>query len=189
MTTIYFVRHAEPNYNTHKTEERGLSEKGLADRRFVTKYLWDKNIDAVVSSPYKRAYDTVKDFADSKGMAIDIVDDFRERKIADIWIEDFKAYAAKQWSDFEYKLENGECLREVQERNIAALNSLLNKYSGQAVAIGTHGTSLSTIIDYYDNSFGYDGFELIRPLMPCIVKMVFDGTNYVSTEIINVFEC
>ena len=53
MTKVYFVRHAEPNYNNHNDALRELSEKGMEDRKLVTKFLADKNIDVVLSSPYK----------------------------------------------------------------------------------------------------------------------------------------
>lgn len=42
MTTVYFVRHAEPNYNNHNDELRELSPKGLKDRKLVTDFLSDK---------------------------------------------------------------------------------------------------------------------------------------------------
>ena len=32
MTTVYFVRHAEPNYDNHNDMMRELSSKGLKDR-------------------------------------------------------------------------------------------------------------------------------------------------------------
>ena len=64
MTTIYFIRHAEPNYENHDDMTRELSAKGLKDRKLVTGFLADKQIDVVVSSPYKRAIDTIRDFAD-----------------------------------------------------------------------------------------------------------------------------
>ena len=64
MTTIYFVRHAEANYNNHDDILRELSEKGLKDRELVTDFFTDKQIDIVLSSPYKRAVDTVLDFAE-----------------------------------------------------------------------------------------------------------------------------
>ena len=54
MTTIYFVRHAEPNLSNHDDKSRELSSKGLQDRKLVTEYLKDKEIDLVISSPYKR---------------------------------------------------------------------------------------------------------------------------------------
>ena len=66
MTTIYFVRHAEPNYTNHDDILRELSEKGLKDRELVTDFFTDKQIDIVLSSPYKRAVDTVLDFAEKK---------------------------------------------------------------------------------------------------------------------------
>lgn len=62
MTTVYFVRHAEPNYNNYKDAFRELSAKGLEDRKLLTKFLADKGIDIVLSSPFKRAIDTIKDF-------------------------------------------------------------------------------------------------------------------------------
>ena len=81
MTTVYFVRHAEPNYENHDDRTRELSPKGMEDRRLVTKFLSDKKVDVVLSSPYRRAVDTVSEFAESQGLAIRIVEDFRERRI------------------------------------------------------------------------------------------------------------
>ena len=99
MTKVYFVRHAEPNYNNHDDLTRELTEKGLWDREKVTEFLADKEIDVVMSSPFKRAYDTVKHFADSCGETILVVDDFRERKIDNVWIPDFNSFCERQWQD------------------------------------------------------------------------------------------
>ena len=92
MTTVYFVRHAEPNYNNHDDSLRELSAKGLKDRKLVTAFLADKGIDVALSSPYKRAIDTIRDFTDSFGLHIDIMDEFRERKVDSEWIEDFVSH-------------------------------------------------------------------------------------------------
>lgn len=162
MTTVYFVRHAEPNFNNHNDMARELTEKGLEDRKLVTEFLWDKNIDFVLSSPYKRSVDTVKDFSDKKNLDIHIVNDFRERKIDSVWIEDYESFCKAQWEDFNYKLSDGETLGEVQKRNIEALNHVLKQYEGKNIVIGSHGTALSTIINYYDNTFGYKEFQKIK---------------------------
>ena len=133
MTKVFFVRHAEPNYENHDDRIRELSPRGMEDRKKVTAFLDDKNIDIVVSSPFKRAVDTVKDFADKNGMIVEIVEDFRERKVDSGWIEDFTSFSKKQWSDFSFKLSDGECLKEVQDRNISALNNVLEQYSGKNI--------------------------------------------------------
>lgn len=174
MTTVYFVRHAKPNYNNHNDMLRELSSKGMEDRRLVTEFLADKHIDVVLSSPYKRAVYTVREFADSYGLEINIIHDFRERKVDSGWIEDFTEFTKKQWNDFSYKLSDGECLYEVQARNVSALQRALKEYAGKNIVVGSHGTAISTIIHYYDRSFGYSDFEKIKNVMPWVVEFFFD---------------
>lgn len=174
MTKVYYVRHAEPNYRNHDDRTRELTEKGLSDRKKVTAFLWDKEITVAVSSPFKRALDTIKDFADLSGLEIELIEDFRERKIDSEWVEDFTAFSQKQWSDFSYKLSDGECLQEVQDRNVAALKRLIEKHKGKNIVLGGHGTALCTILNYFDASFGYQDFLEMKAKMPWIVELVFD---------------
>lgn len=187
MTSVYFVRHAEPNYNNHDDMLRELTEKGLQDRRLVTAFLADKQIDKVLSSPYLRSVDTVKDFADRHGFEIEIVEDFRERKIDNCWIEDFEGFCRQQWSDFNYKLSDGETLYEVQRRNVAALLEAVKQNPGRNLVVGSHGTALSAIINYFKPSFGYEDFQRIRGLMPWIVRFDFERDACVGIEEFNVF--
>ena len=187
MTTVYFIRHAEPNYDNHNDFLRELSARGKRDRQLVTAFLMDKNIDAVLSSPYKRAVDTVRDFAEKTGMSIVTVDDFRERRIDSGWIEDFDSFCQKQWSDFTYKLSDGESLGEVQKRNICALDKVLECYQGKNIVIGSHGTALSTVINYYDHSFGYSDFEKIRRVMPWVVQFAFEGKSLITIHKYDLF--
>ena len=39
MTTVYFVRHAQPNYENHDDLTRELTEKGLQDRMKIVEAL------------------------------------------------------------------------------------------------------------------------------------------------------
>ena len=39
MTNVYFVRHAQPNYEKHDDLTRELTEKGLQDRKLVTELM------------------------------------------------------------------------------------------------------------------------------------------------------
>ncbi len=180
MTTVYFIRHAEPNYDNHDGLTRELTPKGKADRKQVTALLEGKQVDAVLSSPFLRSIQTVDHFAQSRGLPVTLVEDFRERKVSDGWIVDFNGFAQKQWADFDYKLPGGESLQEVQNRNIAALSQILTQYPDKTVVIGSHGTALSTIIHYYDPSFGYEDFNAIKKVMPWVVKFIFEGRTYLG---------
>ena len=182
MTNIYFVRHAEPNYNNHDDMTRELSPKGMKDRELVTEFLADKQVDIVISSPYKRAVDTVAHFASLHDLPITTIDDFRERKVDSSWIDDFDAFTRRQWEDFNYKLTDGETLSEVQKRNIAALQEVIRQHEGKNVVIGSHGTALSTIINYFVPQFGIEEFTRIKSIMPWIVHFAFSDNKCVQIE-------
>ena len=188
MTTIYFIRHATPDRTVGTDATFPLSKKGQADVALVTAYLKDKAIDAVFSSPFKRSYDTVADFANTAGLSIEVIDDFRERAVGKEWLtaEEFNAYAANSWADSSYKLPGGECISEVQARNLAALDDVLTRYRGKNIVIGTHGTALSTIILHYDTTYSFDEW-LVMP-MPWAAKMTFDGDRLVSIDKIDLFK-
>lgn len=181
-THIYFVRHAQSDFSVRDDRTRPLTEKGLADTYLVTDVLKDKSIFAVYSSPYKRCLNTIKGLADSLDLKINIIEDFRERRIGDTWIEDFKGFIDIQWADFDYKLANGECLREVQERNIAALFEVLKQNQGKSIAIGTHGTALSTIVNYFIPKYGVGDFWGMAYKNPYILCFSFSGAEFINME-------
>ncbi len=186
MTNIYFVRHCEPDFSIHEDLIRPLTQKGQEDSKKVEKVLKNKEIDAIYSSPYKRAIDTVRKLANTLNLEVKTKDDLRERTIADQWIDDFNEFVKCQWDDFEYKLSKGECLRQVQERNITALKEILNENKGKNVVIGTHGTALSTILNYYNKTFGYEEFNRIKSIMPWIIVMEFKGEEFIGFKEIDI---
>lgn len=184
MTTIYFVRHALPDFNIKSDKERPLTNKGKQDALKILEYLKDKNIDVLLSSPYKRAIDTIKPFANFINKDIILIEDFRERKIDSCWIEDFESFSKNQWNNFDYKLTDGESLNEVQKRNVNALKNVLNIYNDKNLVIGTHGTALSTIINFYNPSFNYESFVSIKNIMPLIVKFTFNNQELIDINVL-----
>lgn len=184
---IYFVRHCEPNYNNHNDQARELTAKGIQDCQKITQFFKNKKVDAIYASTFKRAYDTVKDLADDKGLPIIQREEFCERKISDEWIDDFNDFCQKQWQDFDYALPNGESLKQVQTRNLTALNNLLQS-THSLIVIGSHGTALSALIHHYEPTFDYQAFCQIKSLFPFIIKMTFDDKICQSIELYDVFD-
>jgi len=190
MTNIYFIRHAESDKSVRDGRIRPLTEKGLADRELATAFLRDKHIDAVLSSPFKRAVDTVADFAGKNKFEIELIEGFREQKSSKGMGSDkpdIYPFLERQWADFTYTLAEGESLSEVQSRNIAALHEVLTRYQNQNIVIGTHATALSTIINYYDNTYGFDDFMAMVNRLPWAVAMSFDRTRCMGIEKIDLF--
>lgn len=173
MTTVYFVRHAQPRTGWADDRTRPLSEAGLSDRAIVLETLRDVPVDAFYSSPYRRSYDTVAPAAASFGLPIQTDERFRERESGGRG-NNFDLFR-RRWADFDWHEPGGECLGGVQARNIAALFDVLDANPGRTVVIGTHGTALSTILKYYDPAFGCDDFLRIIDWMPFVLEVRFDG--------------
>ena len=107
---------------------------------------------------------------------------FRERKITTHWIEDFNSFTEKQWADFSYHLPGGESLQEVQERNVMALLTLLDRHQGKTLVIGTHGTALSTILRYYQPTYSIKDFNRIKHIFPYMICLTFEDFSLVSMQ-------
>lgn len=180
MTTIYFVRHCKPDSTWHDDRTRLLTQEGLDDSLKVAEILKNKNIDIFISSPYKRSFDTIKSAAELYCKEIQTDERLRERKAGPNGNnhEMFK----KRWSDFSYAEPEGESIGAVQKRNIEAVNEILKNHEGKTIVIGTHGTALSSIINYYEPSFNADSFMEIIDFMPWILRMDFEGTKYLGRE-------
>lgn len=183
MTNLYFVRHSKIQY-THDDYSRPLSAEGKLSVALVTKAFEDIDIDAIVSSPYVRVLDTIQGVAKMKNLEIEMYDDLRERKVAHTFIDDFQSFTVNQWSDFEFKLDGGESLKEVQERGSAAIKDVLSKYDGKNVIVGTHGTFMSINLKYFDDRIDFDFWRQVK--MPDIYKASFkmtsEGYEMVSLE-------
>ena len=61
-----------------------------------------------------------------------------------------------------------------------ALKDILKNNEGMNIVIGTHGTALSSIINYYKPDFGCDDFLRIIDWMPYILEMDFERQQFVS---------
>ena len=179
MTTIYFVRHAQPDYTSGTQSTFDLSDEGKEDRFAAAAILRDIRFKAAVSSPYKRSLETIRPIAESQGLEIRTDIRLRER---DSGIKGNSSHEMfrKRWADHNYCEEGGECLCSVERRNIEALEDILEKYSGSDVLVGTHGTALSVILNHYDKAFGVEEFLRVINYMPWVVRADFDEKELVS---------
>ena len=107
MTTVYLVRHAESEPNRKIPEPKWpLSVLGQEQAINLISILTDLEVTKLYSSPYHRAFDKVKPFANKMKLEIIIDEDFRERKLTNGFVDDFFAILSKSWKDFNFKLPN-----------------------------------------------------------------------------------
>lgn len=171
VTKVYFVRHAQPEHSFEDDRTRPLTLEGEKDTEIVTDFLKDKQIDVFYSSPYKRSMDTIVHAALFYGKSIITDERLREREKG-INSNNYGMFQ-KRWSDFDYHEENGESINMVQKRNMNALTEILKNNYGKNIVIATHGTALSSILNFYNSEFGCDDFLRIIDWMPYIIELDF----------------
>ena len=191
MTRIIFVRHAQPVHSHADDRTRPLTAEGVMDTKLVLDTFKDMKIDAFYCSPYKRSLDTIRSTAEYFRMDIHTDERLRERQSGKkgnggVGVS-FKDMINKRWSDKQWHEEGGESLSMVQERNIEAVKEIAAVNDGKTIVIGTHGTALSTIMNYYDPDFGAEDFFRIVDWMPYIVELDIENGDLVSkTEIAHI---
>ncbi|MNP25434.1 hypothetical protein D3C76_1182420 [compost metagenome] len=82
--------------------------------------------------------------------------------------------------DKDFALEGGETTHRAQQRAIPIMESLLVEHRGKNIVIGTHGNIMTIIMNYYDDTFGFDFWN--RTSKPDIYKMVFNGDQLEQVE-------
>lgn len=180
VTKVYFVRHAQPQFGWKEDRTRPLTAEGEKDAETVTEFLKDKEIDVFYSSPYKRSIDTISNSALFYGKEIITDERLREREKG-INSNNYGMFQ-KRWADLDYHEENGESINMVQKRNIDALTEILKNNSGKNVVIATHGTALSSILNFYNSEFGCNDFLRIIDWMPYIIELDFCEEKLLSVK-------
>lgn len=186
MTSIYFIRHAQPDHGWEDDRTCPLTDEGLYDSRKVTEFLRNIKMDCYISSPYKRSFDTIKESAVEHSADIIMDERFREREKG--LNGNNLGMFQKRWNDFDFHEEGGESLNMVQKRNIEAVFQILNSHKDENIVIGTHGTALSTILNYFEPSYCCDDFLIIIDFMPYIIRLDFDGVNFIGKEELLIIE-
>lgn len=212
MTEVYLIRHSEKYRNFNNiinddsfqlfNEKIILSINGEMLANKLANMEEMSNIDVVFASNYVRSIGTAKYIAYSNKIDVNIDKNFGERiygiNSVDEIIDDFNV---KQWNDIDYKLPNGESRRDVTNRMYNALIRVINDYKNKRIAIVSHGTAISFLLDKWCDVFvNYNKDNKMNTKIvfknkiifdnnisaPCVFKIVFDDNNIISIENINI---
>lgn len=160
MNTIYLVRHAENIANltkefSHKLVDYPLTAKGIVQAEQTTAYFRDKQIDAIYSSPLKRARETADIIARELQLPIGIVEQFREVNVGSL--ED-RPPDAENWALHERILQDwregrhattfpdGENYTTLLARMRSGLREISARRDNQRILVVAHGGIITATI-------------------------------------------
>jgi len=147
MTEIILARHGETEWNVEEVF-RGridieLNETGIKQAELLAEYLSHIKIDAIYSSPLKRAVKTAETIAGYHKLDVEIAPgliDFDYGKWQGLLHQEVKdkykeLYAEWINSPDRVKLPAGESLNDVRKRAMSVMGDVIAKYSGTVVLV------------------------------------------------------
>jgi phosphoserine phosphatase len=149
MVEIILARHGETEWNVGEIyrgrADVGLDEVGIKQAELLGEYLSNIKLEAIYSSPLRRASDTAGIIARYQGVGVQIADgliDFDYGKWQGLSEGEVnKLYPAlhKEWHDNPQlvKMPAGESLSDVGERAGGVVSDVLSEYEG-TVALVSH---------------------------------------------------
>lgn len=149
MTTLVLVRHAQSAPDPSLPErDWPLSELGRRQAAELAPALRALGVDALASSPYIRAVDTLRPYADAVGLPIAVDEDLRERALGGWLAElaDVEAAIRRMHADLDFCLEGGESGRACIARFDAGLARVVAANPGRTIAVGSHGGVLGHLL-------------------------------------------
>ncbi len=180
---VILVRHARPvppgspGWEA-RDDERPLDAAGLRAADELADELEPYGLQAIYSSPYPRARQTVEPVARRRDLPITELIDLRERLLnPDAPRDDWREVLRRSWADPDFALPGGESGRAAQRRALAILDLLRVRYpDGGRLLVASHGNLISLILQALEPDVGFE-FHLAMP-MPAIYHLEHDGIGW-----------
>ena len=158
MTKVYIIRHCETMGNHLKvfqgSNDFEISPVGEKQIAALGERFKDMDIDAVYSSPYKRAKKTAASVAAPKGLQITEKEGLREinggiiegKTLKEIFENHKDLEDAWNLSPENFHAKDGESMRSVYERVSGAFMEIVKENKGKTIAVVSHGAAIRTLL-------------------------------------------
>ncbi|MEM8782900.1 MAG: histidine phosphatase family protein [Planctomycetota bacterium] len=153
MGSFLLIRHAESPWS--EDDMRPLSPAGMRAAEALPAQLHGLRMNAIYSSPYRRAVQTIEPLARHRRMAIAQVPELRERALGAIGDASFMDAVAATWNDFDLIHPGGESNRVAQERVVGLVGELARRHASQTIVLATHGNLLALLLNAFDPSIDF----------------------------------
>lgn len=155
MKNIYIVRHCKAE---GQAPDARLTEIGEKQAKELTGFFSEKNIDSIISSPFERAYRTIKPLADKIEVKIVTDDRLTERVLSEKNDPDWRDMLLKTFDDLDVCYEGGESSKTAMSRAINVVTDVLNS-SYKNTVIVSHGNLISLMLKHFDDWIGFQEWE------------------------------
>ena len=113
MKKIYVIRHCESKGQPPKAN---LTENGIKQAELLKEFFDGIDVDTIITSPFRRAVQSIIPLATNKGIEIELDDRLKERVLSTENLTDWQSKLEASYVDIDLKLPGGESSREAINR-------------------------------------------------------------------------
>ncbi|GIO23763.1 histidine phosphatase family protein [Oceanobacillus sp. J11TS1] len=169
---IYIIRHCEAE---SQAPDAPLTAKGKEQARELSKFLFERNLDRIVSSPFLRAIQTIEPFAAEKHLEIEVDHRLRERVLSSVSMPDWMEKLEATYNDFNLKYEGGESSNEAIRRIVEVVHSLIANDSQNSLIVA-HGGIISLLLHHYDKRLSFETWRNLSN--PDVYELQISDNNH-----------
>lgn len=154
MKRIILIRHCHAE---GQHEDSPLTRNGVNQAERVALFLENNHfkVDRIVTSPFLRAIETIKPFAEKHHIPIEIDASLQERLLSDEPIDDWLEVLEQSFIDRDFRLPGGESSNDALQRARRTLDSVLNDTKSSTTVIVTHGNMLAILLKEFQADIGF----------------------------------
>ncbi|MFY3790409.1 histidine phosphatase family protein [Ureibacillus sp. MALMAid1270] len=152
---IYIIRHCSAE---GQPPEARLTEEGEKQAVELTNFFANVQIDRIISSPFKRAVDTIHPLATKLGIEIEQDSRLAERVLSTENMQDWLEKLKSTFDNLDVKFEGGESSREAMTRIVELVEEVQTSEIQNTVLV-SHGNLLSLLLKYFNNDFGFESWK------------------------------
>ncbi|WP_306454176.1 histidine phosphatase family protein [Neobacillus jeddahensis] len=155
---IYLIRHCEAE---GQPPEAQLTDRGRKQALDLAEFFLAIKIDRIISSPYKRAIESIQPLAKRLNVQIEIDSNLTERVLSTTNLPDWSEKLRATFDDIELKFEGGESSREAMKRIVKVVNEVFSSNNKNTIIV-THGNLMSLLLKHFNKDFGFDDWKSLR---------------------------
>ena len=182
------MRHALPvrRENTDGPADPELSEAGLKQAEYFAEWMALEHLDAIYSSPMRRARQTAEPLARRKGLEVTVVEgvaEWDQHSNEYIPVEELKAANDPRWREMmDGGWSSDENPEDFHERVITSMEGIIRDNAGGRVVVTCHG---GVINEYLAHVLGLPGNQFFYPNYTSIHRVAASSRGHRSILSVN----
>lgn len=195
VNTVFFIRHGENPANltrefSYRRVDYPLTERGVRQAEQTAAYFAaggaDRRVDAIFSSPLKRALQTAEIIARATGHTVEVVEAFREINCGDLegqpptpeaWALHDDILARWEAGQHDIAFPGGEDYHTLLARARAGLEQVTRGREDQNIVIVTHGGIVTATLKSLCHALDLEAIRAVPKRNCAITEIALHGTE------------